>query len=271
MHPFFDLPNPAIFGHRGAAGNAPENTLFAFQTGLDLGADVLESDIHLSRDGVPVLIHDPDVDRTTDGHGAVADLELAELMTLDAGYRFAGATAGHFPFRGRDLRIASLETAFADFPRARFNLELKGGGERLASEVVRLVEKFDRPSRTLLTAGDDLQMVQLRSAIDDAGCAVATGACTSDAAGFARAALEDSPPPPGVMALQVPAFFGSTPLVTVAFVTFAHSHGVPVHVWTIDDEAEMESLLDLGVDGLITDYPGRMKAVLDRRGAQSES
>jgi len=73
------------------------------------------------------------------------------------------------------------------------------------------------------------------------------------------------------MALQVPAFFGSTPLVTVAFVTFAHAHGVPVHVWTIDDEAEMESLLDLDVDGLITDYPGRMKAVVEHRGAQGET
>ena len=271
MHPFFNLPDAAIFGHRGAAGDAPENTLFAFQTGLDLGADVLESDIRLSRDGVPVLIHDPDIDRTTDGHGAVVDLELAELMTLDAGYRFVGTAAGDFPFRGQELRIPTLETAFADFPRARFNLELKGGGERLASEVVRLVEKFDRPSRTLLTAGDDLQMAQLRAALDDAGCTVATGACTSDAAGFARAALENSPPPPGVMALQVPAFFGSTPLVTVPFVTFAHTHGVPVHVWTIDDEAEMESLLDLGVDGLITDYPGRMKSVLERRRARSKT
>ncbi len=270
MHPFFDLPNPATFGHRGAAGNAPENTLVGFQAGLDRGADVLESDIHLSRDGVPVLIHDPEVDRTTEGKGAVADLSLAELMELDAGHRFVGSSAGDFPFRGREIRIPSLEAAFADFPGARFNLELKGGGERLASEVLRLVEKFDRPSRTLLTAGDDLQMAQLRSAIEDTGCAVAIGACTSDAAGFARAALQGSSPPPGVMALQVPAFFGSTPLVTRPFVTFVHSHGVPVHVWTIDDEAEMESLLDLGVDGLITDFPGRMKTVLERRRTRGE-
>ena len=72
------------------------------------------------------------------------------------------------------------------------------------------------------------------------------------------------------MALQVPAFFGSTPLVTRPFVTFAHSHEVPVHVWTIDDEAEMDSLLDLGVDGLITDFPGRMKTVLERRRTRGE-
>lgn len=267
MHPFFvlDHSDAAILGHRGAAGDAPENTLLSFRTGLDRGADILESDLHLTRDGIPVLIHDPDVDRTTDAQGAVGDLALAELQSLDAGYRFGQAHPDGRRFRGKDLRIPTLEEAFAGFPGARFNLELKGGGETLASEVVRLVREFDREGITLLTAGQDAQMAQLRAAVDDAKSAVAIGACTADVAGYARAALAGSRPPPGPMALQVPARFGSTRLVTPEFVAFAHAHDVPVHVWTIDEEPEMEELLDLGVDGLVTDYPGRMKAVLERR------
>ncbi|MFP8870024.1 MAG: glycerophosphodiester phosphodiesterase family protein, partial [Myxococcota bacterium] len=102
-HPFFDVSTPVIIGHRGAADTAPENTLVSFERAVQIGAEVLESDIHATRDGVPVLLHDPNVDRTTNGTGLVSDLTLDELRQLDAGHHFAGpeheASGNPFPFR----------------------------------------------------------------------------------------------------------------------------------------------------------------------------
>lgn len=270
MHPFFAFPHsdPVVLGHRGAAGHAPENTLASFRTALAQRADVLETDVHLSRDGVPVLIHDASVERTSDGKGAVCDLDWDEMRSLDAGFhtRFEAGEAA--PFRGQNHRIPSLEEAFEAFPEARFNIELKTGGIALAERCVEQVQAFGREERTLLTAGEDGQMRCLRTAVAARSASVALGACTSEIASFARAAAGGTRLPQGVMALQVPAGFGNQPLVTPAFVDFAHAHAMVVHVWTIDRQAEMERLLDLGVDGLVTDYPDRMRAVLARRAAR---
>ena len=126
-HPYFDVPRPTILGHRGAAGEAPENTLESFRLGLAQGADIIESDVHVTRDGVPVLIHDEAVDRTTDGCGRVAELDWDELQRLDAGYRFSPDGGSSFPFRGRGLRVPALEEAFRELPDVRLNLELKEG------------------------------------------------------------------------------------------------------------------------------------------------
>ena len=140
-HPFFDLPTPTVIGHRGSAGEAPENTLLSFECALADGAAILESDVHLTRDGVPVLIHDDAVDRITEGSGRVADFSLDALRHLDAGYRFTPDQGRTHPYRGRGLRVPTLQEAFAAFPGARFNLELK---ENLAGMVERSVEAVAR-------------------------------------------------------------------------------------------------------------------------------
>ncbi len=266
-HPFFPAPEsrPEILGHRGAAGTAPENTLEAFAEGLSRGADILESDVHLSQDGVPVLLHDPDVDRTTNGRGAVCDLNLEDIQALDAGYRFAPQHPKTFSFRGQGLKIPTLEEAFRRFPGARFNLELKTGGVLCAEQVVNLVKALDRENRTLLTAGDDSLMDQIVASAREQNVNPAFGACTRDAAAFARSAAQSLPPPPIPMVLQIPAAFGGQNLVTDALIAHAHAHQVQIHVWTINEEEEMTRLLDMGVDGLVTDFPGRMKELLQRR------
>lgn len=272
MHPFFSFPHsdPVVLGHRGAAGHAPENTLLSFREALAQGADVIETDVHLCRDGVPVLIHDASVERTTQTSGGISDLRWEELRSLDAGFHTRIENDDATPFRGCNHRIPSLEEAFEAFPEARFNIELKTGGSALSERCVATVQAFGREDRTLLTAGDDLQMRSLRSAVAAQDVHVALGACTSEAAAFARAGAGDAQTalPEGVMALQVPAAFGEHPLVTPAFVAFAHTHGVAVHVWTIDCEDEMERLLALGADGLVTNYPDRMCAVLARRASR---
>jgi glycerophosphoryl diester phosphodiesterase len=264
MHPFFDVPRPIVIGHRGAAGDCPENTLFSFDTALRQGAQILESDIHVSRDGVPVLLHDPDLERTTDGHGPAADLDWADLRRLDAAYHERNEW-GETPLRGTGIRIASLEEAFATFPEARFNLEIKSEDPRATRATLDLVQRFDRADRTLLAAGENPIMEILRDALSRHPVRPAVGASLAEIVQAVASATSGAAMPEGVMALQVPPSFMGNPLITPAFVDHAHDHDVQVHAWTINDLAEIESLLEIGVDGIVTDLPGQMRSWLDRR------
>jgi len=263
-HPFFDLPTPIAIGHRGCAGEVPENTLESFQAGLEAGAAILESDVHLTRDGVPVLIHDDEVSRVSDGAGRVVDLVLADLQRLDAGYRFTAPDGGH-PFRGAGLQIPTLRAALETFPDARFNLELKERASEIVERSVEVVVEAGRQAQTLLTSGDDEIMAELRQRLAHLDPPIAQGACAGDVLRFVRAALDGAPPEPGPMALQIPTEFAGRPLVTRALVEHAHAHDVQIHVWTIDDPGEMKRLLDLGVDGIVTDFPGRLVRVIEER------
>ena len=266
MHPYFDVPTPTVIGHRGASGECPENTLPAFERAAADGAVILESDVHRTRDGAFVLIHDDLLERTTDGRGRVADQTLAALRALDAGARFAGSD-GSFPFRGRGVRIPTLEEFLEAFPRHRLNLEIKAHDAALIEGVAELIRKTGREDTTLLAAAEDPIMHDLRAYLRRTGVRTAVGASAGDVLAFVRAALDGTPPPPGPMALQVPPGFGGRDLVTPRFVEHAHAHGLAVHVWTINDEAEMRRLLDLGVDGNMSDFPGRRAKVVAERAA----
>jgi glycerophosphoryl diester phosphodiesterase len=268
-HPYFDVATPTVIGHRGSAGDAPENTLASFALGLKLGAAILESDVHLTRDGVPVLLHDDVVDRTTDGSGRVAELTLAKLQGLDAGHRFSPDGGRSHPFRGRGLRVPTLEEALAAFPEARFNLELKEGVPGLVEACLERIAKSGSAERSLLTAAEDALMRELRVEVARRRLPVALGASTGEVVAFLRCALAGRPPDPAPMALQVPAEFAGRPLVTREFVEFAHAHDLVVHVWTIDEPDEMRALLGLGVDGIVSDYPARLAQVI-RQAAEGE-
>jgi glycerophosphoryl diester phosphodiesterase len=266
-HPFFDRARPLVFGHRGAAGERPENTLISFERALAQGADVLETDVHLTRDGEVVVLHDADVARTTDGRGDVATLAWRELAALDAGARFL-APDGSAPFRGRGVRVPRLAELFERFPDARFNVELKRNDARLIGAVLELIRRHGREARTLLAAEQDDTMRALREAMRAQRCGAALGASVGDVLGFVRAAVAGTEPPAGPMALQIPAEFAGRPLVTPELVKFAHAHDVQVHVWTINAPAEMERLLALDVDGVMSDFPGLLRSVVEaRRGA----
>ena len=264
-HSFFDVDRPIVIGHRGAAGDRPENTLLSFETALEQGAQILESDIHISSDGVPILLHDPSLERTTDGQGDASQRRWSELCTLDAGSQFAGED-GSRPFRGKDIRIPSLEEAFERFPEASFNLEIKCAGAAGIRATLDLVERFARADRTLLAAGEDAIMKDLRTALASHSVRPAIGASLREIVAAVSSAINGSEMPEGVMALQIPATFADQPLATPAFVDHAHANGVEVHVWTINDLEEIEALLDAGVDGIVTDYPGRMADWLKRVG-----
>jgi glycerophosphoryl diester phosphodiesterase len=264
-HSFFDVDRPIVIGHRGSAGDRPENTLLSFETALAEGAQILESDIHLSRDGVPILLHDPGLERTTNGKGDASQSTWHELCALDAGIHFEDAD-GNRPFRGKGIRISSLEEAFACFPDAHFNLEIKCAGAQGIRATLNLIERFERADRTLVAAGEDVIMRDLRTALATHRARPAIGASLSEIVAAVSSAINGSDMPEGVMALQIPSMFGGKPLATREFVEHAHANDVQVHVWTVNDLEEIEALLNLGVDGIVTDYPGRMNEWLKRVG-----
>ncbi len=267
--PYLDLPTPIVIGHRGCAGEVPENTLASFDAGLAAGAAILESDVHLTRDAVPVLIHDDAVDRISDGSGLVASLTLEEIQALDAGHRFSLDGGASHPFRGRGLRVPTLREALEAHPGARFNLELKEDLPGLIERSIEVVIEAKREALTLLTAAEDALMLRLRGEIERRAPGIAVGASTADVLDFVRSALDGTAPQAGPAALQIPAEFGGSPLVTKQLVGHAHAHGVHVHVWTINEPAEMTRLLDLGVDGVVTDHPARLVRLIAARQGRS--
>lgn len=267
-HAFFAIPRPLAIGHRGCAGEAPENTLASFERALTAGAAILETDVHLTRDGVPVLIHDDDVSRVTEGSGPVRALSLEELRRLDAGHRFSPDGGRSHPFRGRGLRVPTLAEAFAACPGARMNLELKEDAPGIVERTLECVAEAGREALTLLTAADDALMAKLRERLAREPLGVALGASTGEVLDFVRCAVAGAPPRPGPMALQIPAEFAGRPLATRELVAHAHAHGLQVHVWTINESVEMERLFDLGVDGIVSDFPGRAAAAARARHAR---
>jgi glycerophosphoryl diester phosphodiesterase len=219
--------------------------------------------VHASADGTVVVIHDDTVDRTTDGTGRVRDQSAAALARLDAGHRFR-APDGTYPYRDLGIRLPTLAELLAAVPDVPLNIEIKQDEPAIEDAVLATLDRFAARERTLLTAEDGEVMRRIRAAAPD----VVTGASAPDVGEF-LVRLRDGRlagyRPPGV-ALQVPPAFGGTQIVNAASVAAAHDLGLEVHVWTINDEAEMERLVALGVDGIMTDFPARALAVLRRLG-----
>ncbi len=265
---YFASPRPLVFGHRGAAGEAPENTLPSFERAVDCGADVLELDVHATSDGIVAVIHDAELERTTDGAGPIRERRWDEVQRLDAGYRFT-ANGTDFPFRGRQTRVPSLRDLLERFPDALFNIEVKQEQPAIAAAVVRALLDAGCAERVLLAAEHDAIMAQIRAA---GGARFATGFAAGEVAEFFRRLQSgelEGYRPPG-RALQIPPEFGGLQLVTAASVGAAHAHGVEMHVWTINDPAEMDRLLDLGIDGIMSDLPGLARAAVDARRGRGE-
>ncbi len=253
VHPYFDLPTPHLFAHRGASGEAPPNTMPAFERAVALGIPYLETDCHATRDGELVLCHDETVDASTDGSGEISSYRFADLMQLDAGHQFS-SDGKTFPFRGQGIRIPRLAELLERFPEARVNLEIKPGGRAVVESVIQVIRDADASSRVLLAAADDAVMEQIRKL--DPGTAV--GSSTGEVVAFFRAIQEDRVAEfePSGHALQIPTEFAGNPLITPECLAAARHHGVFVHVWTINDRAEMRLLLEAGVDGIMSDLPG---------------
>lgn len=253
---------PLNFAHRGASARAPENTLEAFRLAMEAGAGGLELDVHMSSDGEVVVIHDATVDRTTDGSGAVAGMTLDELRGLDAGYSFSPDGGQTFPYRGRGVGIPTLAEVYEEFPATYVNIEMKEAQPGVEEAVMEVIREAGAEERTLVVSNRHGVVRRFRRLCGDL---ILTGASRREIRDFyllSRLRLEGSSRPP-YDALQVPLDYRGIPLVTPRFLEAAHSRGVRVDVWTINDPGEMRRLLDLGVDVIMTDRPEALTGVLE--------
>jgi glycerophosphoryl diester phosphodiesterase len=249
--PFLDDGGPVLaFAHRGGARHPDllglENTLAAFTHAAALGYAYLETDVHLTNDGVLVAFHDALLDRVSDGVGHLGDLDLATL----AGVRVAGE------------RIPTLAELVDAFPDALFNLDLKA--DAAVAPLAAFVAERGLQDRVLVGSFSRRRLARFRRLV---GPTVPTSAAPTEVAAYVvlpgRLARRLAP---GVASLQVPHRVGRLPVTTSRLVRRAHAVGVQVHVWTVDDPAEMRLLLDRGVDGLMTDRTDILASVLRERG-----
>lgn len=244
--PFLDQPLPLAFAHRGGALEGEENTLPAVARAAALGFTHIETDVRATADGVAVLLHDDTLART---HGHPARIDSLTWDVLRPIRTPGGA------------EVPRLETLLGDFPALNVNIEVKS--DDAVPGIVAAIRRCDALARVCVGAFDARRTARVRAAL---GPGLATSPAHLGVAQVWLAGWGLPLPAPDAAALQIPPQFRGIPVATPRLVRAAHARGLQVHVWTVDDAPEMERLLDIGVDGLMTDRPSLLKAVLQRRG-----
>jgi glycerophosphoryl diester phosphodiesterase len=250
---------PVAIAHRGSRVLWPENTDASFQGAYDLGYRHFETDLHLTADEVLVCFHDPTVERTTNASGRVGDLSLAELQALDAGYRHD--TAEGFTFRDSGVTIPTLEWLLTTFPDTSVVVDMKSDG--LAGPLAALIDDLGAHERVIVGSFSDARLVEFREITDGR---VPTSVGPTDARLWVLASRVGRGARAGASALQLPTHMRGIRVVDEKLVSAAHVAGLQVHAWTVNTIPEMTRLLDIGVDGLITDRPDLLRDLLIERG-----
>lgn len=252
MFPLYQVnEKPLVIAHRGGAGLWPENTLFALQEAAKLGVDLSEIDIHMTRDGVLVAIHDESVERTTNAKGLVQDFTLAELKKLDAGYHWTNDEGRTFPFRNQGIKIPSLNEIFAAFPKQVISIEIKQNDPPIVAALRELINHHQKTKQVLVSAFNARTMKVMRRLCPK----LATAATQAEIDRFSRLSkiFLTRPFLLSATALEIP-----FDIVTAHFVKAAHRKHKRVDVWTVNEIEDMERFLALGVDGILTDFPDRL-------------
>ena len=281
------MPNPwrsrrvLCYAHQGGAREFPSSTLFAIDEALAIGATAIELDVHQSSDGVLVVSHDPTVDRTTEGSGAIASLTLAELSELDNAYWFVpGENAVRdrepeaYVHRGRAPRdhrfgVATLEAVLDAYPSVLLNLDIKQTAPKVApyeEHLASVLRAHERADDVIVTSFNDNSTARFSEFAPEIGTAPGVAALT-----IGLQAIRAGEKPPSSLftkfvALQVPHVVAGSRLVDRQIVDMTHDLDLALHVWTVDEPEEMSRLVDLGVDGIMTDVPSVLSEVLSDRG-----
>ncbi len=242
---FLDHPGPIAFAHRGGTSDWPENTMRAFAHAVSLGYRYVETDVHLTADGVVVAFHDSRLDRLTDHQGLISAVEWKALRA---------ARCGGEP-------IPELADLLGTWPELRVNIDAKS--DAVVRPLLDAIDRVGAQDRVCIGSFSDRRLVGVRRL---SGGRICTSAGPRTVARVRMAGFGAPFGPVAAACLQVPVRVGRVTVVDARFVATAHRRGLPVHVWTVDDPAEMDRLLDLGVDGLMTDRPALLKEVLERRG-----
>ncbi|EYB68830.1 glycerophosphoryl diester phosphodiesterase [Deinococcus phoenicis] len=264
--------NPFVQGrtlniaHQGGEGLWPSNTLLAYRNAAALGVDILDTDMHATRDGVLVLSHDETLDRLTDTRGRIADMTLAQVLAADAGYGLSLDGGATFPFRGQGVRVAQLSEVLAAFPNMPLTIEIKQAAPSLAAPFCKALRDAGATGRVIVASFSDTAMNEFRAACPEVMTSM-TEKELRPLVLLSKVGLSRLAPLPG-RAAQVPVRSGNIEVVTPAFVRAMHARGVAVQVWTVNDPAEMRRLSRMGVDGILTDRPDLLKTVLAEEAGQ---
>lgn len=251
---FFD-PLPRVVAHRGDSAHFPENTLEAFLSAYRMGVDVIETDVHLSLDGFLVIWHDETLDRNTDGTGRIEDHTLAELKSYDAGYTFSTDGGATFPYRGKGVRLCTLDEALKACPAQRFNVDLKTKGEPIVDAFIAVLEQ-NQAKRRVLGASFHLSNLRLLRKKEPR---ITTSISTVEVLRYLflhkAKILPKRLHKSRQIIFQVPPRQGPIVVITPSFVREMHKRKAIIQVWTINDRSEMERLFNMGVDSVMTDRP----------------
>ncbi|HJK97572.1 MAG TPA: glycerophosphodiester phosphodiesterase [Polyangiaceae bacterium LLY-WYZ-14_1] len=257
---FFFREEPLVIAHRGGPSLGPEHTIETFQAGAEAGADVLELDVHLTRDGEIVVLHDDTVDRTTDGTGLVKEMTLAEVRALDAGYAWSPDGGETFPFRGQGVRIPTMGEVFEAFPDAWYVIEIKQADPPMVDPFLAELDRYRMRARSVVASFRQEVLLAFRERAPD----VLTSFSEEEVLTLFFLPMMDEPGylPPAEL-LQLPPTSAGIEVFTPRFLERTDRLGLPIHAWTINDRQQMDELLGKGIRGLITDYPDRARAAVD--------
>jgi len=258
---------PLVIAHQGGNGIWPGNTIYAFENAVRIGVDVLEMDAHITKDSRIVLMHDEEVDRTTEGTGLIEEMSLGELEELDAAYRWSNDGGKTFPYRGKDIRVPTLDELFQEFPQMRYVIEIKLTQNPIAQPLCELIRKHQMQDKVMIASFHDEAMQNFRETCPE----VATSASRTEVrnfvllgktflSGFIAPQYQSIQPP------YDPKESLNIPIMTERFIREAHAKNIKVEPWTVNEPALMKQYIEWDVDGIITDRPDLMIKVLEELG-----
>ena len=267
-HAFFTSEGPLVIAHQGGKDLAPSSTLEAFQNAKELGVDVIEFDIHMTKDGHLVAIHDDTVDRTTDGEGRVNDLTLEEVQSLDAGANFQDLN-GNYSFRNQGMIIPSLEEIFENIPDMRWNIEIKATNdpdlyESISEKLWKTIQDYGLEDDALIVSFDQ-EIIDMVEDASGGHALIAGGRAEVTKFVIFHKLFLNGLYRPQVDAMQIPTEEGPINLEDKKLIRGAEKAGIDLHYWTINKEDSMQKLIDLGAHGILTDRPDILIDLLDEK------
>lgn len=262
-----NLSRPLVIAHQGGDELWPGDTLYAFEKAVEIGADILEMDAHITKDGQIILMHDEEVDRTTDGTGLIEDLTLEEVKQLDAAYGWSNDGGKTFPYRGQGLQVPTLEELFQRFPQMRYVIEIKLTQNPIDQPLCVLVRNHKMQDKVVVASFHDEAMQNFRASCPEVATSASRGEVTRFVllgklflSGLVAPQYQSIQPP------YDPEESMNIPIMTGRFIREAHAKNIKVEPWTVDDPELMRQYIEWGVDGIITDRPDLMIEVLEEMG-----
>lgn len=258
-----NIQRPLVIAHQGGDGVWPGDTMYAFAKAVEIGANVFEMDAHLTKDGQIVLMHDENVDRTTDGTGLIEDLTLPELRQLDAAYKWSNDDGETFPYRGQGIQVPILEELFQNFPQMRYVIEIKLTQNPIDKPLCDLIRKYGMQDKVVIASFHDEAMQNFRSTCPEVATSASRGEVTRFVllgkvflSGLVAPQYQSIQPP------YDPSESMNIPIMTKRFISQAHAKNLAVEPWTVDNPQLMKQYIEWGVDGIMTDRPDLMLDVL---------